>query len=136
MVHWLGLGTFPAVSLSSIPGQGIKIPQAGRCSQKKKKSAGPVVLFLAPCLFSFAPSIPSRFLFQPHWAPCCSLSARHAPASGPLHLLLPLPGEPHVTTQICPELLSLSSGLCLAVLLTAWLVTRSHLRRSPPALIS
>ena len=52
MVHWLGLGTFPAVSLSSIPGQGINIPQAGRCSQKKKKKEKCRPCRVIPCPLS------------------------------------------------------------------------------------
>ena len=35
-VQWLGLGTFTAGGLSSIPGLGAKIPQSTWCSQKKK----------------------------------------------------------------------------------------------------
>ena len=37
MVQWLGLGTFTAMVLGSIPGQGTKIPQASQSSQKRKK---------------------------------------------------------------------------------------------------
>ena len=36
-VQWLGLHTFTAVGLGSIPGRGTKIPQASRHGQKKKK---------------------------------------------------------------------------------------------------
>ena len=36
-VQWLGLRTSTAGDTSSIPGQGTKIPQAMRHSQKKKK---------------------------------------------------------------------------------------------------
>ena len=37
MVQWLGLCTFTAVGLGSIPGWGTKIQQAAMHSQKKKK---------------------------------------------------------------------------------------------------
>ena len=37
MVQWLRLCTFTAGSLSLIRGWGTKIPQAVKCSQKKKK---------------------------------------------------------------------------------------------------
>ena len=36
MAQWLGLGTFTAETLGSIPGQGIEIQQAAWQSQKKK----------------------------------------------------------------------------------------------------
>ena len=36
-VQWLGLHTFTAGVLGSIPGQETKIPQAVQCGQKKKK---------------------------------------------------------------------------------------------------
>ena len=36
-VQWLGLHAFTAKDTGSIPGRGTKIPQAMRCSQKKKK---------------------------------------------------------------------------------------------------
>ena len=36
-VQWLGLCDFTAKGSGSIPGWGTKIPQAVRCSQKKKK---------------------------------------------------------------------------------------------------
>ena len=36
-VQWLRFGAFIARGLGSVPGQGIKIPQASLCSQKKKK---------------------------------------------------------------------------------------------------
>ena len=36
-VQWLGLCTFTAEGTGSIPGQGTKIPQAVRRSQKKKE---------------------------------------------------------------------------------------------------
>ena len=36
-VQWLGLGTFTAVALGSIPGWGTKILQDMKHSQKKKK---------------------------------------------------------------------------------------------------
>ena len=36
-VQWLGQHAFTAVGQDSIPGQETKIPQATRCSQKKKK---------------------------------------------------------------------------------------------------
>ena len=36
-VQWLGLGAFTALALGSIPGPGTEIPQAARCSQKKKR---------------------------------------------------------------------------------------------------
>ena len=35
--QWLGLGSFTAEDLGSIPGQGTKIPQATLLGQKKKK---------------------------------------------------------------------------------------------------
>ena len=35
-VQWLGLRNFTAEGLSSIPGQGTKIPQAKRCSKTKQ----------------------------------------------------------------------------------------------------
>ena len=35
MVQWLGMESFIAGSLGSIPGQGTKIPQAAQCGQKK-----------------------------------------------------------------------------------------------------
>ena len=35
-VQWLGLQAFTAGATGSIPGQGIKIPQAARRGQKKK----------------------------------------------------------------------------------------------------
>ena len=35
--YWLGLCVFTAEGLYSIPGWGAKIPQAVKCSQKKKK---------------------------------------------------------------------------------------------------
>ena len=38
MVQWLGLGTFTAVGLGLIPGQGTKIPQAVRHGLKNKKN--------------------------------------------------------------------------------------------------
>ena len=38
VVQWLSLGAFTARGLSSIPGQGDKIPQTAQHSQKKKKS--------------------------------------------------------------------------------------------------
>ena len=34
VVQWLGLRTFTAKVVGSIPGQGTKIPQAARCNQK------------------------------------------------------------------------------------------------------
>ena len=37
MVQWLGLCTLTNKGMGSIPGQGIKILQAERCSQKNKK---------------------------------------------------------------------------------------------------
>ena len=37
MVQWLGLSAFTAERQGSILGQGTKIPQAQRCSQKIKK---------------------------------------------------------------------------------------------------
>ena len=37
-VHWLGLGTFTAEGLGSIPGQGNKIPQATHYGQNKNKN--------------------------------------------------------------------------------------------------
>ena len=37
VVQWLGLRTFTAEGAGSIPGQGIKIPQAVWHGQKKKK---------------------------------------------------------------------------------------------------
>ena len=37
LVQWLGLCTFTAKGLGSIPGQGPNIPQAMFCGQKKKK---------------------------------------------------------------------------------------------------
>ena len=37
VVQWLGLSTFTAEGLGSIPGQGTKIPQAARHGQGKKK---------------------------------------------------------------------------------------------------
>ena len=36
-VQWLGLWAFTAEGSGSMPGQGAKIPQAMRCSQKKKE---------------------------------------------------------------------------------------------------
>ena len=36
MVQWLGLCTLTNKGMGSIPGQGIKILQAERCSQKKQ----------------------------------------------------------------------------------------------------
>ena len=36
-VQWLGLCTFTAEGLGSIPGQGTKILQAVQCGKKKKK---------------------------------------------------------------------------------------------------
>ena len=35
VVQWLGLGPFTGVAPGSIPGRGIKIPQATQCGQKK-----------------------------------------------------------------------------------------------------
>ena len=37
VVEWLGLRTFTAEGLGSIPGRGTKISQAASCGQKKKK---------------------------------------------------------------------------------------------------
>ena len=37
VVQWLGFGASTAGGTSSIPGQGTKVPQATRYSQKKKK---------------------------------------------------------------------------------------------------
>ena len=37
VVQWLGLRAFTAMGPGSIPGEGTKIPQAERLSQKKKK---------------------------------------------------------------------------------------------------
>ena len=37
VVQWLGRGTFTAVALRSIPGQGIKILKVIECGQKKKR---------------------------------------------------------------------------------------------------
>ena len=42
-VQWLGLCALTAEGPGSIPGQGTKIPQASRCSKKKKKK-NPVLL--------------------------------------------------------------------------------------------
>ena len=39
MVQWLRLCTFTAGGLSLIRGWGTKIPQAVKCSQKKKKTS-------------------------------------------------------------------------------------------------
>ena len=43
MVQWLRLGTFTAVGPGSIPGEGTKIPQASRSSQKRRTFAIPEV---------------------------------------------------------------------------------------------
>ena len=40
MVQWSGLSTFTAEGPGSIPGWGIKIPQATYFGQKKKKKKG------------------------------------------------------------------------------------------------
>ena len=40
VVQWLGLCTFTAVSLGSIPGQGTKIPQVAWHGKKKKNLTG------------------------------------------------------------------------------------------------
>ena len=37
MVQWLGLPTFPAGGVGSVPGQGINIPQTVSPKKKKKK---------------------------------------------------------------------------------------------------
>ena len=37
VVQWLRLHTFSARGVGSIHGQGIKIPHAAQCGQKKKK---------------------------------------------------------------------------------------------------
>ena len=39
MVQWLGFCASTAEGMSSIPGQGTKIPQATQCSQKKKRKS-------------------------------------------------------------------------------------------------
>ena len=44
MVEWLGMESFIAGSLGSIPGQGTKIPQAALCGQKK--------IYFFNCLYS------------------------------------------------------------------------------------
>ena len=44
VVQWLVLHTFTAKDVGLILGQGTKIPQAVRCSQKKKKK----IVFMNP----------------------------------------------------------------------------------------
>ena len=39
VVQWLGLFTFNAEGMGSIPGRGTKIPQAAQQGQKRKKKA-------------------------------------------------------------------------------------------------
>ena len=45
MAQWLGLYTLTDKGVGLIPGQGIKILQAERCSQKKKKKKEVAIVF-------------------------------------------------------------------------------------------
>lgn len=49
--------------------------------------------------------------------PCCSLNSHHVPTSGPLHLLLPLPGKPFLSR--CSGLLHLLQAFA-QMLLSQW----------------
>ena len=53
MVQWLGLGTFAAMGLDSIPGRETKIPQATQRGKKKKKFGGPLFLPVVSRIVSF-----------------------------------------------------------------------------------
>ena len=64
--QWLGLGALTAEGPGSIPGRGTKIPQATRCSQKKKKkNYGEAMHVLRQRVYGKPLYLPLNFVVNP-----------------------------------------------------------------------